>query len=669
MRKLLLILGLLPFVSFAKTERVLKANAVQGLFSHENFIKNPGCDKNTENITASGGTLARDTTNNTSSPTYTRGSGGCSWDPSGNQTLTFAATKAMPGGARNGEARCYFKTDATNYKLQVYDGSSVLNQVDILPSTGFSAQSVPFTISDSGATYQLRLANATDDSIIYLDDCYLGDATGLTEVKQATFIGMAYYAATASCDWTLNSGGFVDFTAASACPAPTIATESADPVCSIQALDSNLPQVTLSSSCPAGRYVVTASGSVQSSDTSARYRVALSSDTQSVPAIINIDPTGTSGDLVPFSLTAGFESTGGARVFKLQGNTNGTDTMTIVNSSSNRTAFTVTYYPPANNIAIRNDQVSRSWTGHFGTDCAWTRSSSTPGLPSADATCTFVEDHNDNFGTVTVLGSKQPGFNFTPKSTGTYEVCYFPALYHSGTAGYAESQLYDGTNIIARAVVRSVSSGNNQIISTGACGHVTFTAGTTSTVEVLLASSDNTNNANMATSNDGITSPLQFTIKNLSAGFPAPSILGSVYASDGVSQYAVEPIDETKATLSGATYDSSATKVNSVTALRLNGTKIGKTYTLSAVFVWTAATSTNSGYSTVTIPLSNFSFLSGKTLSMAGGTFMTNVNSSAGANVVGSFDLNSGDLRLSFSGVFNTTSSRSGTGSLVIVEQ
>ncbi len=78
-----------------------------------------------------------------------------------------------------------------------------------------------------------------------------------------------------------------------------------------------------------------------------------------------------------------------------------------------------------------------AWTGHHLNDCVFTRTNTVYGDLAADATCTFAENTNINFGTVTsyqIGGNNAPGIVVTPKYPGVYQVCASPALVSTGQA-------------------------------------------------------------------------------------------------------------------------------------------------------------------------------------------------------------------------------------------
>jgi hypothetical protein len=184
-----------------------------------NLLPNPDWETSSSGWTASAGTYARTTT----AANVGFGAGSGSWDASASsQTLTSTAV-AIPTGlyAANGLARCYFKTTATDYVLQAYDGTNVLASATIPASTQYQQYGVNFPFPSSGSV-SLRVVSASDAAVIYMDDCYVGPAANLQSVNQAQFYGGVIWPATTNCQWSRTSNqSFGSYSADADCTAPT----------------------------------------------------------------------------------------------------------------------------------------------------------------------------------------------------------------------------------------------------------------------------------------------------------------------------------------------------------------------------------------------------------------------------------------------------------------
>lgn len=133
------------------------------------------------------------------------------------------------------------------------------------------------------------------------------------------------------------------------------------------------------------------------------------------------------------------------------------------------------YLGPINTTTISNT----SWSGYHANDCAWTSASASFADPADDASCTFTERVNNNFGTVTSFGSKKPGITFTPAATGRYYVCATILAYNDTATNYATFSLTDGTTEIAEGSARYPN-----LLSTPICGIYNATSTSSKTIKV-----------------------------------------------------------------------------------------------------------------------------------------------------------------------------------------
>lgn len=103
------------------------------------------------------------------------GAQGASWDPSGAGTIQSPSWTTKAGVALNGMAECYIKTDDADYDLQVYDGSNVVQEIDV-PAAGFFVPVRVYFPAAASTTYRIRLEAQGDESVVYIDNCYFGEA-------------------------------------------------------------------------------------------------------------------------------------------------------------------------------------------------------------------------------------------------------------------------------------------------------------------------------------------------------------------------------------------------------------------------------------------------------------------------------------------------------------
>lgn len=166
------------------------------------------------------------------------------------QTLS-SALKSVVDGLKNqgGTASCYFKTTATDYKMQVYDGTNVLAETLIAPTADYTKQSMVYTHPASGSV-RLRIISGSNAADIDIDNCFLGELER-TSMSQAELIGTLMYSNAASCEWftpATASDTMENFTADTDCAAPTVTGSASAP-------GTKIPGITFASLSP-GKYVV-----------------------------------------------------------------------------------------------------------------------------------------------------------------------------------------------------------------------------------------------------------------------------------------------------------------------------------------------------------------------------------------------------------------------------
>jgi len=94
---------------------------------------------------------------------------------------------AIPEGFKgaNGSASCYFKTTASDYKLQVFDGTNVLAERTIPAISGAPQKIATSFVFPSSGSIRLRVISASDAADLALDNCHLGE-TQMLQIGQAT---------------------------------------------------------------------------------------------------------------------------------------------------------------------------------------------------------------------------------------------------------------------------------------------------------------------------------------------------------------------------------------------------------------------------------------------------------------------------------------------------
>lgn len=250
--KTVLVLIMTLTVQIANALNLPPTSKEAAYFYFKNKTVNPGFENGTSQWTASGGSF----TITTSAANVGEGGQSAVFNASAaSQTLSgtnYAVERALRGS--NGYAKCEFRTTATDYTLQVHDGTNIVATRTIGTSAEYTEQGVNFVFPTSG-NVRLRVISGSDAADLFMDDCYLGPAPNIHNVAQSTLVASAFKAGTTNCSWTLTSTTFTDFGTDADCPAITI--DQASGVGSVVTTDDDLPQIVINS-LPPGTYKVTA---------------------------------------------------------------------------------------------------------------------------------------------------------------------------------------------------------------------------------------------------------------------------------------------------------------------------------------------------------------------------------------------------------------------------
>jgi hypothetical protein len=170
-----------------------------------------------------------------------------------------------------------------------------------------------------------------------------------------------------------------------------------------------------------------------------------------------------------------------------------------------------------------------SWAGYHDSDCSWSSTSTSYADPAADASCTFTEITNLNFGVVASTGAKTPGITFTPSRAGRYFVC--ADFLGSVASGEARYQLLDGATVISQT-----SSGETSATKSGMslCGIVVTTSIASKDVKIQMGVTAGTNTLTGQTASPTVRS-INWSIFQIDQSFPAPQIINSVYQAGPIA--------------------------------------------------------------------------------------------------------------------------------------
>lgn len=414
-----------------------------------NVLQNPGFESGKASWTVSAGTFTLTTT----ASQVGSGVQAASW-ATGAAARTFTS-KAIPIPAglygRQGVASCLIKGATADHTLSGFDGTNKLSTANVTHSTTYSRTSTNFLFPSTG-NIQLRITSASSETL-YIDDCYLGAAEGfnVSQTNQAIFIGAAYIARNGSCSWSVTSVSLAPFGATAACPGPTVESNPGPGV--IQTTDTDLPRFTVNN-LPAGEYEVIISTRIDAGVANAGAAIY---DGNTFSGTIGFDGNHSMAQTLVghFSYTSA-----GNRTFEIYAQNDSSST-SINNAAAGgwQTNFKIYKYPSVAEQTFAPDKLSNSWSGYHSNDCSFTNV--TGGVYAdfpIDASCTFGELTNTNFGTVTswndgTPGNNMPGITFTPSRAGSYFVCATGAMSNgsSQATSWRLKDVLNPTTIIATA--------------------------------------------------------------------------------------------------------------------------------------------------------------------------------------------------------------------------
>lgn len=152
--------------------RVVEGTQFPGGLVVRNFVLNPGCEKNVNNITASGGSLTRSTSS------VIEGAGSCLIDSdTSGQTYTWALTAFSNEQDTNG---CYLRFaytgDATDYSVEVRQNSSTIASATLLDASSVTkVMQLGFACGDLAHATTVRLVSSDNAAAaVRVDSMFVG---------------------------------------------------------------------------------------------------------------------------------------------------------------------------------------------------------------------------------------------------------------------------------------------------------------------------------------------------------------------------------------------------------------------------------------------------------------------------------------------------------------
>jgi hypothetical protein len=428
------------FPANATTFRQVDGQAMTQARAGLNLLKNGHFEKNMELWTASGSSVKARTT---TASEICQGDASGSWDASATGEFLTSTAVAIPNGmyGTNGAAVGWFKTSATDYKMQVYDGTSVLNEVTIPASTTCVPVSVNFVYPTSG-NISVRLASQSNAVELDFDEMWQGKAfdLNLSNVSQAQLYGSIVIN---TCTGSRNNNVAGALTISGTCAYSPIHNNAAAPAANDLAVKFN--------SLPPGYYKLEARGqfgkTVSTTNSTILFAFHDGSSYGDASGAAEISSSsGQSFSMNSFSNVFKYTTAQGATTFQVRCSTSTTTSSTNCYTAAGL-QIDVYYYPLSSDTAYKADdlnwQVIADITGanpSLGvaavtayTEIVDAGLTMTPVSGSAPVgimcSTTNAATAPSSAATVCAAGSESIGANFNIPKAGWYEACFAFAHY------------------------------------------------------------------------------------------------------------------------------------------------------------------------------------------------------------------------------------------------
>ena len=517
MKKLLILLATIACV---RAEAITPTD-LQSIPTVNQLLSNGGFENSTAGWTKSAGTLVSQTA--TKQPP---GKAAGQWTLS-SATGTLSQDVATPG-LQNMEAFCYVNSTASTFQVCGRVGGTSTGCTAV-PSTGnWTKVSAPnFSALASGTVgIEVSTTSATTGSV-YVDQCYVGPTTSVSQIGQASLVASARIPQTASCDWLSSSSSYVEFAANGNCPSTMTVDYNPGPA-AVNPSYGTKPQIVFND-LPAGVYDVEISLFVYSTSAGFNSGFAISDGTTTGGYQFINSASGSDVQNRVLHMQFAYTS-GGPRTFKVVALAQSGSSAQIVNGGGigggvlTEVKFKVSRYALASESALTPATSAFVWSGYHDNTCSWGVTTTSVADFGNDASCALVQKENVNAGTVTTSSGTKPGIIFTPSSTGRYEVCADTSI-QGASANTATLVLKDITaNARLSDDTRAISTdrGNFHV-----CGYVNVTS-IGSAREVRLQLGSDASVANTMAQYAEMEGAVQWRVRKVTQGIPQPVVLGNV---------------------------------------------------------------------------------------------------------------------------------------------
>jgi hypothetical protein len=508
-----------PVYAQQSVGKVVEGTAFPGIYHQQNYVKNPGAEKNINNLTLSAAIVTR----STSSPLL--GSASFSIDgTSSGQTVKFdTSTLDNLLSGKNCETRFDYSGDGSLYKAYVEQGSTkVTADLTLLNvSSGAQAVSIDFPCGNLASNSHLVIeTTSASAAAIKVDNVYLGAATNLTNISQmknnillswtgtqtashdtdnqVTFSGGA--TVTTLTGFTHDGSGTFTSLIAGSCIAHWAVRQ----------------QYANDAAAERQRFVkIYKNGTVHSQAGNLPGISGNNQNSGGVPTGSNLNANGyvEMSSVIPVAI--GDVLT----LYYYQANGNGSS------RTIDGARLDVSCMPAASQLALTPNNTPSYWVGYHDTTCGWTRTNASFGDLTADATCALIQRKASNISCV-ATGSVLPALSCTFPKAGAYKVCAQFMNYNNTSNSFNTFRLYDGTSTLVESDMGNPSTINTIGFSGNICGVLDVT-GTTGTVTLQ----GKTSSGGTMTVGPVTTNPIEWIVEPLAQNNAAPLLVGGVTSS------------------------------------------------------------------------------------------------------------------------------------------
>lgn len=304
----------------------------------------PTFDSSVSAWTASGGTL---TTATSGSDFMGMGKSNATWDSSASgQTLTLPAVTIPNGYANtNGLYRCkVMNRSGATYTMGTWNGTTLANTITIDPGMTPKYVEIMAPLGAAGTTTAIRFTSvASNEPLISIKDCYIGQNFEVGTVAQATLIGQIKIT---GCSWSTPSTSFTNFSATTGCTYTVLAGSG------VSAPATMIPGIKFAS-LPPGNYTLHWEGRTQNTTSNASAYFQFSDGTNISNEISQLQ-SGSSNPIHPgFQQTISYSAPQSNVTLQIQAKTDSGGTAGL--NANNPSTISVYYFPTQSQQAVRAD--------------------------------------------------------------------------------------------------------------------------------------------------------------------------------------------------------------------------------------------------------------------------------------------------------------------------